>query len=633
MHYYEVALRTPRHWKGSRFTYHSESEHAINAIVQVPFGKSYRVGYVIKKTLKPTFATKPIYAVFNNTLPSNSMKFLDWFGGFYYATDNEQLSLLLPAYLRVPKKYEITSTQPMQPLPPLNDQQSAAYSEITKSKLTSLLRGVTGSGKTRIYLHLIAKAQQNGQSTLLLLPEILLTAQILKEIERYFFCIVFHSQLTDSQRSKLWFQVVSADGPHVIIGARSALFLPFQNLGQIIIDEAHDSGYKQENDVRYNSILTAGGLARVHNAQLILGSATPPVTETYLLTKSGGRLVHLDQKALVSKKKPHHIVIDRNDRTHFTRHPLLSNVLLDQIQSSLTAKKQILLFLNRRGTARLLKCDNDDWHAACPNCDLPLTFHHDDFKLMCHSCGYIEKPPALCPVCESVVKVQTLGVKSIAADIKKFFPAAKIGRYDSDASKAEAFYENYDQIKAGSIDIIIGTQQLTKGLDLPLLETVGIINADLSLNFPDYSSSEKQFQLIAQVSGRVNRGHGESHVILQTSDPNNKIIRYALSESWLEFYEEELRERFIHHFPPSRYYAKIIFREKSEKLALQKAQKSAKLVVDSTVIGPLPSFHVKKAQHYYYQLLLSSKSRGRLIDDIKAMPSEVLIDIDPTTLL
>lgn len=626
-------MRTPARWKNARFTYHSEEKLSERSIVQVPFGKGYRVGYVTEKVAKPSFATKPIYAVSGDKLPVHSVQFLDWLRFFYTANDNELQSLLLPSYLRVPKKLDSVQQQSLLPVPPLSKQQKKAFNEIYAKDSPTLLRGVTGSGKTRIYMHLIAKNLQLEKSTLLLLPEILLTTQLVAELEKHFPCVVFHSKLTDSQRSKLWFQVLRAEKPLVVIGARSSLFLPYQDLGLIIIDEAHDGSYKQDSDVRYNGIMVAGGLSSIYKSKLVLGSATPPVTESYLLLKRNGYLVNLPDKAIASQSPPTIQIIDRGKRDSFSKHPLLSNPLLEHMSQTLGNGKQSLLFLNRRGTARLLTCENGDWHASCPRCDLPLTYHHDLHMMLCHSCGYKTSPLSVCPLCDGRLKTASMGVKSIASDLAKLFPKATIGRYDSDTDVADAFFTNYHEIKKGSVDIIVGTQQLTKGLDLPLLETVGIIDADLPLNFPDFSSGERQFQLIAQVAGRVNRGHGESNIIVQTADPNNSVIHQALTEDWETYYKTELQSRKKHGFPPSTFTAKLLFRDKSEKKAITRAEESRRKIKHSVVLGPMPSFQAKRGSHYYYQLIVRNKNRTQLVQELRPLAAEALIDLDPTTLL
>ncbi len=633
MNYYEVALATPARWKHANLTYHFDGELELHNVVQVPFGSTYKVGYVVRAVKKPAFETKQVYAHENDKLPYLSLEFKKWLKEFYGGDDNDALNLLFPNYLKIPKKILIADTTEKQPLLELSPEQQRSYDEIKSGNASALLRGITGSGKTRIYTHLIASTLSQNKSALLLLPEILLTTQLVDVLEKHFSCIVFHSKLTNSQRSKLWFKVLRSKEPLVIIGARSSLFLPFTNIGLIIIDEAHDSSYKQESDLRYNSLFVAGGLARIHKAQLVLGSATPPVTESYFLLKNGGTLVDLPIKALGNTGDSQLQIINRNDRDLFKRHPILSNKLLDQISDTIKSGKQSIIFLNRRGTARLLACEQADWHAECPRCDLPLTYHHDTFKLLCHSCGHREKPPATCPVCHSRVKASSMGVKSVVNDLEKLFPDAKIGRYDSDNSKEEAFYSNYHAIRQGSVDIIVGTQQLTKGLDLPLLETVGIVNADLPLNFPDYTSSERQFQLIAQVAGRVNRGHGNSHIILQTNDPNNSVIHQALKEDWHSFYNSELESRRIHSFPPTVFAGKIIIREKSEKKAQMKATSIKEKITGVSILGPMPSFHSKRGSHYYYQLVLTSKNRKMLLSQLNKFGRDAIIDIDPSTLL
>ncbi|MDO8265465.1 MAG: primosomal protein N', partial [Candidatus Saccharibacteria bacterium] len=331
-------------------------------------------------------------------------------------------------------------------------------------------------------------------------------------------------------------------------------------------------------------------------------------------------------------------LIDAKKRDLFSKNPLMSNKLIEVIASSLKNNEQILLFLNRRGTAKLVLCSNDtcDWQATCPSCDLPMTYHHDLYTLLCHTCGKKIKMPNSCPKCSSKTDMKSLGSKAIYEDIKSLFPEADIGRYDSDKSDKNSFIEDYEQIRTGKINILIGTQQIIKGLDLPKLTTIGILNADLSLNFPDFSSDERTFQLITQALGRVGRGHTKSKIVVQTFQPTSAIVNKALSEDWHAFKDAEIKSRAEHNFPPFSFYAKVIFRAKSEKQIIKKAElcksdlSSNKNIV---VEGPIPSFYAKRGDFYYYQLIVRSRSRNYLLQALKKCSKDTIIDLDPLTLL
>jgi len=641
MYYYEIGLGVAKHWKNAVYTYSSEDEIIVGAVVLVPFGKQRKRGTVLKQVLKPGFDTKSVYKSLDIKLSETSLMFMKWFTEYYGAQDAQVYSQFMPYYLKSAPKHNEMLIKPRIALPELNKFQAKALVDIKSTTKPTVLHGVTGAGKTRIYTHLLMEQVSLGKDGLLLYPEISLTPQIVGELQKYVNVIVFHSGLTDGERSKLWHLVATKTEPCIIVGPRSALFLPFKNLGIVIIDEAHESSYKQESDIKYNSIYTAGGLCSVHKAKLLLGSATPPISETEKVLSKGGNLVCLHRKAIEqnsSRNTTKEItIIDAKNRDEFSKHSLVSNELINSIKTALERKEQAMLFINRRGTAKLVLCSSDvcDWQADCEYCDLPMTFHHDAHNLLCHTCGRKRSMPNVCPKCGEKTNLKSLGSKAIVEDIAKLFPSAKIGRFDSDSEKKESFSENYGDIRSGSVDILIGTQQLIKGLDLPKLSTIGILNADLSLYFPDFSSDERTFQLIAQALGRVGRGHLKGRVIVQTFQPKNSVIMKATAEDWHDFRETELKNRLSHEFPPYSYYAKIIFREKSISGANEKAFNFKKKIINDVnhIDGPLPSFYFKRGGYYYVQLLLKSVSRSALLKVARKCSNDAIIDLDPATLL
>ena len=635
MYYYDVAIGAEKHWDKSTFTYSSEQKLKVGQLVNVPFGRKNKTGFIVSITTKPKFQTKPLTA-HELVVSADSIRFISWFQAFYAAKPGQAYMQLLPQYLtkNLPK---------INPAPrPINDanitlntQQKRAQKEILASQKPVILHGITGSGKTRLYISLILETLKSGKSALLLYPEISLTTQLLDELKQYASVIAFHSGMSDSERSKAWYAVAMQTEPLVIIGPRSSLFLPHVSLGLIIIDEAHESTYKQENDIYYNSLLTAGGLAKQHKAKLVLGSATPPVNETELIIRNGGTLVCMHKKAIEDVHDTSVTVVDKKDRRKFTQSSLLSDSLISSIEVSLQAHKQSLLFINRRGTAKLTLCEHCGWQAECPTCELPLTYHHDIHAMLCHTCGQKQRVEAVCPVCEHQTTLKALGSKAIVEEIEQRFPQAKVARFDTDSKKEASFSEQYHRVKKGEIDILIGTQQIVKGLDLPLLQTVGVIDADLSLHFPDFSSDERTFQLLSQVAGRVGRGHGRGHIVIQTLHPDSPIISLAVKEDWHEFRDAELTNRKLHQFPPFIYSVKVIFRDKSYNKAFTRAgaQKERLLSKKVSVDGPLPSFISKRGLHYYVQLHIKHRSRTKLLETLRVINDEVIIDLDPLTFL
>lgn len=637
MFYYEVAIGAEKHWDTSVFTYSSEVELKINQLVNVPFGAKNKVGFVVSKTTKPSFKTKTLLQ-YDLTLSKQSIRFINWFQTFYAAKPGQAFMQLLPAYLtkKIPE-YKDTSTLISDVNVTLNTIQVVTKNELSKSTKPSILHGITGSGKTRLYTSLILETLRSGKSALLLYPEISLTPQLLEELKQYATVIAFHSGMTDAERSRAWYTVAQHSSPIIIIGPRSSLFLPHKNLGLIIIDEAHESTYKQENDIYYSSLLVAGGLAQAHGSRLLLGSATPPLTETELILRNGGSLVCMHEKAIEDKHQTTSSVVNKRDRRQFTKSSLISDTLIDAISAALAQKRQSLLFINRRGTAKLTMCEHCGWQAECPECDLPLTYHHDIHAMLCHTCGKKQRVEAVCPVCSQATTLKSLGSKAIVEEVAGLFPEARIARFDTDSKKDESFVSRYKSIKQGDVDILIGTQQIIKGLDLPLLQTVGVIDADLSLHFPDYSSDERTFQLLAQVAGRVGRGHGMGSIVVQTLHPDSHIIQMALKEDWHTFRDIELKSRKIHQFPPYTYSVKVIFRDKSYNKALKRATTQKERILNKNteliVEGPLPSFIGKRGHHFYIQLHVKHRSRTKLLEALRTINDVVIIDLDPLTLL
>jgi len=636
MYYYSVGIGTEKYWDTGSFTYSSESDITKRTLVRVPFGAKRKIGVVLSKTKKPIFKTKKIIEVIDIKISDSSLNFIDWYQKYYLAKGGQAFTQLLPGYLSKPKPI-LKTKEEESPALSLNDDQKKAVVKITTHSKPTILHGITGSGKTRIYIALILEQLAKGKNSLLLYPEISLSPQIMQELQKHTNTFIFHSGLSKAQRSKLWFHIATTDEPYVVIGTRSAIFLPYDNLGLVIIDEFHEVTFKQETGIRYNSVLTAGGLVKTHSAKLLLGSATPPVTETELVLSSGGNLVCLHEKAIKQSNQKNVEVIDKKNKKLFTNQFLLSTPLVKAISEGLENKQQSLLFINRRGTAKLVHCTSCEWQALCPDCELPVTYHHDEHRLICHTCGKKNALESSCPECGSTLEFKTFGSKAIVEEVQKIFPSAKIMRFDSDNSKADSFEVNYDAIKNGKIDIIIGTQQLVKGLDLPKLSTIGVIDADLSLHFPDFSSEERTFQLLSQVTGRVGRGHLDGKIFIQTFHINNPVIQLSTKENWHDFRKRELQIRKQHLFPPFTFIAKLIFRNKSLSNALESADRTKTILNNSKtgieVSNPVPSFYAKKGVYYYVQIHLKSSSRRKILKSLKKLPKDILFELDPLTLL
>ena len=459
-------------------TYQSEMTLSTGTVVSVPVGKRTSLGVVTKKVTKPDFDCKEIVkSVTDTPIPHTLIELHDWMTEYYATTSGMVWQTILPKRVatkpRSKSSSSITPTKRTQIL--LNNEQQQAIAKICQiSAGTILLHGVTGSGKTEVYKAAAQDAINNGQSALILVPEISLTTQLVDEFRSQLDnVVVTHSAMTDSERNVAWRQILTSHQPVVVIGPRSALFMPIQNLGLIVIDECHEPSYKQEQSPRYHAITVASQLARLSNTKLILGSATPAISDYHLAKHLDKPIITMNKLAVNGATKPDVKIVNLTNRDSFTlESKLFTKPLLDAIRQAIKDGRQTLLFHNRRGTASLAICEDCGYTLTCPNCYTPLTLHGDKFQLLCHLCGHTERPPLKCPDChEPSIIYKGIGTKQIEEETKKLFPTASIRRFDGDTLKGEAVQDVYDELRSGKTDIIIGTQTIAKGLDLPHLAT------------------------------------------------------------------------------------------------------------------------------------------------------------------
>ena len=646
MHYYEVLVATQTYHGQEALTYSSEAKLRAGGLVKVPLRGRTVPGVVLRGVPKPDFDTKPVTAAVPlPALPPQHLELMKWLRAYYPAPFGAIVRLFVPPSDVLPK---IADTQPGQAapvagvqniLPPLTPEQANAVATI-QGPGTFLLHGITGSGKSRVYVELAARTLKAGKSALVLTPEIGLTAQLTATFRRIFGerVYVLHSQLTAAERRDIYYALLQNATPCVVIGPRSALFAPLHNVSLIVLDEAHDGAYKNESAPHYQAGRVAAKLATLHGATLVLGSATPAIEDYYLASAKNRPIVAMRELAKQSDAELEIITINLRKPEHFSRSPLLSNALLDRVAASMQRGEQSLVYLNRRGTANVVLCNVCGWQSLCPNCDLALTYHGDAHELRCHVCGFVSPLPVGCPVCGNAeILFKSVGTKAVAAALAKLFPSARIQRFDTDARKAERLEQHLDSLAAGRADIIVGTQMIGKGLDLPKLSVVGVINADSSLLIPDYTAAERTYQLLAQVVGRVGRGHRAGAVIVQTYDPENITIQTAIHQRWQEFYDAELLERKTFRFPPFAHLLKLRVLRATSQSAEKAAGELAATIVqhypELTVEGPAPSFHPRERGKYSWQLLLKSPIRGTLVAIITTLPSGWSYDIDPINLL
>lgn len=642
--FYKVWVRSLGYRGHEPLTYSYGQKLRPGTVVLAPLQKELVLGFISSVVAKPSFATKPLALVYNlPPLPPELPKLAAWLQAFYATNLGTAAQQILPAQLSAKTIRELTlvvASTIKAPSTSLTEEQTAVVKSITKPD-TYLLHGKTGSGKTRVYVELALAALTEAKSALILTPEIGLTSQLTQTFRAVFGeqVILLHSQLTGLQRQKAWLQILTATEPLVVIGPRSALFSPLKNIGLIVIDEAHETAYKQEQAPYYHALRVASQLAQLHAATLVIGSATPSVTDYYMAEQRQKPILAMNSLATVNDHLVSEVqVVDLKDRSQFSRSQNLSTALLKAIQDALGRQEQSLVYLNRRGTARVILCENCGWQALCPHCDLPLVYHGDSSRLRCHTCGFSQAIVTSCPACgHPSVLFKSFGTKAIFDELQRLFPEARIQRFDTDNTKSERFEQHYDAVKRGEVDILVGTQLLAKGLDLPNLSTLGIVLADSSLYLPDFSATERTYQLLTQVLGRVGRGHRQGHVIVQTYHTDSPILQAAIASDWDTFYQTELTERQKFHFPPFAHLLKLSCRRasaKSAELASQKLKEELlKKIINITVDGPAPSFHEKLQGKYQYQLVVKSTNRSKLIDVIHLLPNGWTYDIDPVNLL
>lgn len=646
MFYYLIAPAERTYQGKELLTYSSKKKLASGQAVVVKVRTITTSAFVFREVVKPTFSVNPIDAALTNiTIPSNLVKLFEWMNQYYPAGVGATASLYIPR--SISKQYEtIENNNSVEIIkkskePTLTGQQTTIVKTIEQSKTqTHIIHGDTGTGKTLVYIELAKKIIQQKKSVIILTPEISLTPQLAEQFRESFSSLhIVHSGLSSKERRSIWLLIQTCTTPQIVIGPRSALFYPLKSVGMIIVDEFHDSAYKQDQSPRYNAVRVAAMLVKINASKLVLGSATPPIEDYFYALKMGAEVHRLTEKPLDSLANRIHLVnlSAKNERTNY---PLLSKTLLDLIHQKLQAKQQIMIFLNKRGSSRLVVCQNCGWHSVCDRCNIPYTYHHDSHFLICHTCASSLPAPNNCPDCLSEnILFKNPGTKAITEYLRAIFPQAIIGRYDKDNSKHETFTAQQGKIQQGKVDILVGTQLLVKGHDLPKLSLVAILLADNALQFPDFSSEERAFQLLHQIAGRVGRGHNKGDIVLQTYSPSSKLNDYVEHKinSWQDFYASQLRERQKYNFPPYCYLMKIEIARATEKTAETFARKiTTKLLgaaTDLEILGPAPSFMYKRSDKWHWQIIVKSKKRSSLIDLIKELPGGCTYDIDPSSLL
>ena len=528
-----------------------------------------------------------------------------------------------------------------EPLRELNEIQAEALLSINRQfnlKDTVLLYGVTSSGKTEIYIHLIEEQLKKGKQVLYLLPEIALTTQIVSRLKKHFGSVtgIYHSGFSDAEKVEIWRKVTadkSDDGFRLIIGVRSALFLPFNNLGLVIVDEEHDGSYKQQDpSPRYNARDSAIVLAGLHKAKTLLGSATPSIESFHNCVNGKFGLVELKER--YGKVRLPEIII-ANTREAYRKKQMVSHFtpeLLYAIDEAVKKNKQVVLFQNRRGFSPYIECLECGWIPQCNSCAVKLTYHKGLNKLVCHYCGYKETLPARCTKCGSTeLATRGFGTEKVEDEVRIIFPAARVARLDYDTTRNKnSLNRIISQFENHQTDILVGTQMISKGLDFENLTVVGILNADNMLNFPDFRAWEKSFQLLEQVSGRAGRRQEEGQVIIQTSDPSNKIIQLVLRHDFLNMYRSQAEEREIFGYPPFTRLIRINIRHK-EWDSLNKFSGFLGLILKESfgnrVLGPEAPV-ITKIHTWHIKTILVKIEKGKSVSMAKELIGKAIEKIE-----
>lgn len=515
----------------------------------------------------------------------------------------------------------------------LNDEQKNAFNKILNSdKKGFLLKGVTGSGKTEVYMNLVGETLKEGKSAIVLVPEISLTPQMIERFKGRFGknVALFHSKLSQGERFDEWYRIKKGEA-RLVVGARSAIFLPLDNLGIIIIDEEHENTYKSEQNPKYLTKEVAKFLSEIKGCKYILGSATPSI-ETYYEALNG-KLELVEIKNRVSNRPlPQMEIVDMREELKSRNLSLLSRSLYNEMKETLERKEQIILFLNRRGFSSFVSCRSCGYVFKCPECDLSMTYHKNGY-LICHYCGRAQREQKVCPECGSkYVKFFGAGTQRVEEEVKKYFPKARVMRMDVDTTRNKDSHENiYNAFKSGEGDVLIGTQMVSKGLDFKNVTLVGVLAADISLNIPDYRSSERTYQIITQVAGRAGRGEKKGKVVIQTYTPNSLSLQYAIENNYNDLYNEEIKVRKIMNYPPFSTIFLINSISKDErklKEFMNKVGESLRKLLDSReniqILGPVPCIITKLKDNYRWQIII----KGNLDNKLKLKIKDILYELN-----
>ncbi|HEX9780121.1 MAG TPA: primosomal protein N' [bacterium] len=627
--------------------------------VAAPFGRRERQGFILRRSgVAPFPGLKAIRRVLDPqpVVSEDRWRLAEWLSGYYGCSLGEAFGVMVPAALRVGPAEPDAPDEPVRGAVAPFTHVLTSHQDLALGRLfaaleagrarAALLHGVTGSGKTELYLRVIDRALRRGQGAICLIPEIALTPQT---IERFRGCFgdtvaVWHSRMTARQRSAAW-QAMSCGRSRIVIGARSAVFTPIRRLGVIVLDEEHEQTYKQEDAPRYHARDVALARARVTGALVILGSATPSMESAYAARRRGGMLLELPER-VEGRAMPKVSIVDMREAGRGRRSAPLSLRLQLALEQVTGRGEQALLLLNRRGFARIAQCLQCGASALCPRCSVPLIYHAAEGGMVCHYCNHREPPPEVCAHCKKgAVRFRGTGTERVESELHRVFPGASIARMDTDTTKARTSHEEfYEGMKSGKIGVLVGTQMIAKGWHFPEVTLVGVISADTALNLPDFRAGERTFDLLAQVAGRAGRGAQPGRVLVQTFHPDHYAITAAAKHDYVGFYREELKMRRRLRLPPFCHLAELTVRagkqDRAEQTAADLADALRKRAAGSKIeiIGPAPHRIPKMRRTYRMCVLLKHKSVEPIVELIRhtLQPGRrfaglpVAVDVDPS---
>ncbi|MFA6321770.1 MAG: primosomal protein N' [Candidatus Omnitrophota bacterium] len=641
-----------------------KDEVKIGKRVFVSFANRAVVGYVVGFSDESDVKdVKPLVSVIDKEpiLSEEMLKLTRWVKDNYFCSWGEAIAAVIPAGIKKGKESigsrlsaaETKNKEFPQSKPhDLMEEQSRALKSVVElvdkhEYKTFLLHGITASGKTEVYMQAIEHVLKAGRQAIVLVPEISLTPQTIERFSSRFgdHVAVMHSRLTPAKKFLEWKRIKDGKA-NIVVGARSAIFSPVKDLGLIIIDEEHETSYKQDDVPRYHARDVAEERAKLSSCPLILGSATPSLEAYHKALCGEYKLIKLTKRIderLLPKVK---IVDMRMELATRRRVTIFSKVFLDAVANMLKAGKQAIIFLNRRGFSTYINCKKCGFVMKCRRCDTALVYHFETKKLLCHYCNYTTNSPDICPSCKSeYIKYLGLGTEKVESEISHSFPHAKIARMDSDTTEKRGSHDKIlDKFKSGEVNLLVGTQMIAKGLDFPEVTLVGVVSADVSLNIPDFRASERTFNLLTQVGGRAGRGDAGGEVIIQTYTPSHYAVLCAAKHDYEKFYHEEIIARKELSYPPFVNLTKVTVRARNDVLAAQVAEELKQTIEREAspilISGPTPSPILRMRGYYRYNIMLKNKDRLAACALLKKVlgsfrrPHGVLIavDVDPVSM-